>query len=67
MAFCSRFVASGLTALLIFGCSDWAESTRQDNKKVVQETNVARLLTQASVKPNQDLFVEETSCKSILC
>ncbi|MEL7244969.1 MAG: tetratricopeptide repeat protein, partial [Cyanobacteria bacterium J06573_2] len=58
MAFCSRFVASGLTAFLIFGCSDWAESTRQDNRIVVQETNVARLLTQNSAKQLEDLFVQ---------
>ncbi|MGB3636708.1 MAG: hypothetical protein WBA39_03825 [Rivularia sp. (in: cyanobacteria)] len=56
MAFCSRFVASGLTAFLIFGCSDLAESTRQGDKKVVQETNVARLPTQGSVKQTEDFF-----------
>ena len=58
MAFCSRFVASGLTAFLIFGCSDLAESTRQDNRIVVQENNVARLLKQNSVKQVEDFFIE---------
>ncbi len=57
MAFCSRFVASGLTVFLIIGCSDLAESTRQSDKKVVQETN-ARLSKQDSVKETEELFAQ---------
>ena len=58
MAFCSRFVASGLTAFLIFGCSDLAESTKQGNKEVSLETNVARLFTPETANQTEDFFAQ---------
>ena len=47
MVFWRRFVASGFITFFTLGCGDGAKSSIENTKQVIQEINVAQLLTEA--------------------
>ncbi len=65
MRFWRRFVASSLMTLLTFSCSNAANPQGEYTQQVVQESNVAQLLTEGhTCFPSSRIFESLYICQS---